>query len=740
MQGPIFLYFSLIQFFLGLYVFFYVKSRPNPIPIPVALLFYTFFILTNTLSILVSVNRIESLVEIQSSLVVFFCVINLYILSYKVNKPEKLFVRLFLILLFIESSYVFLQFAYEYRILEGFIGRSNNIKGFSSNLNVTAFSILIKIPILFYHLVNRSNFLIKIALILVLFTSTFCLLVLSSRAAILGLLLFCTASFIYVFILKKKNRINYLAHFLLLILIVISNFKIQSKLYSRSKSTEALNRISNFSDSSTNARIGFYKDAIDHILDYPILGSGAGTWKIISIKYDSQNIQGYQVPYSVHNDFLQVGAESGIFALIFYLGLFVIPIFLLLKLAFQEKSFQQKSLFYFLCLSLLIYCLDSSINFPKERPVNLMNFVYIYSIVLYLISIHSNTSFSKKVSFNKKYFYLVFFISPFLIYGSYLFFKSSVENTTYYLNQNFTKNFDTPLSIISQFEDTYPSLGYASVSNKIAKAKYYIYNKNYDEAIKLINEGIKDNPYLMMGENELSKMYLELNQLDSAYVYAKKAFYGLPNNESHATVFQKVLFLQNKAQEFDSLKYIYKGKDELFYQNQAFFLSRNKIKNLQKGLNSESNTKYDIEFLKNATSLFPNNSQIQSAYKVYLYSKETIIEAQKADSIARKEYLAENYENAINNWETALEIIPNDDAYYLNIAQCLIKLKKHKDALRYLKKLDKNNLDNSKGYKDMLYALSYIGINNKLKACEYIVNANKFNYPNSKNLFEIVCN
>ena len=45
----------------------------------------------------------------------------------------------------------------------------------------------------------------------------------------------------------------------------------------------------------------------------PILGVGLGNWKIKSIDYDSKDIKGYVVPYHAHSDFIQLGAELGIF-------------------------------------------------------------------------------------------------------------------------------------------------------------------------------------------------------------------------------------------------------------------------------------------------------------------------------------------------------------------------------------------------------------------------------------------
>ena len=44
-----------------------------------------------------------------------------------------------------------------------------------------------------------------------------------------------------------------------------------------------------------------------------IFGTGLGNWKLTSIHYDKDAINGYIVPYHAHSDFIQLGAELGIF-------------------------------------------------------------------------------------------------------------------------------------------------------------------------------------------------------------------------------------------------------------------------------------------------------------------------------------------------------------------------------------------------------------------------------------------
>ena len=80
-------------------------------------------------------------------------------------------------------------------------------------------------------------------------------------------------------------------------------------------------------DGSVNQRLRYYDDVLEHMRSNPIFGVGLGNWKLKSIDYDSKDIVGYIVPYHAHSDFIQLGAELGIFGFLLYLGIFVLAVY-----------------------------------------------------------------------------------------------------------------------------------------------------------------------------------------------------------------------------------------------------------------------------------------------------------------------------------------------------------------------------------------------------------------------------
>ena len=141
-------------------------------------------------------------------------------------------------------------------------------------------------------------------------------------------------------------------------------------------------------DQSVKERLNFYSSAFQSIKNRPLLGVGIGNWKLISIEYSKDLIEDYKVPYHVHNDFLQVAAEIGLFGGVAYLYFILFPFVMSIKkfLFDREKKFNQYAL---IILIFGVYIFDSLLNFPMARPVN---FIYlVFAIALFYVSYKTNS-------------------------------------------------------------------------------------------------------------------------------------------------------------------------------------------------------------------------------------------------------------------------------------------------------------------------------------------------------------
>ena len=131
---------------------------------------------------------------------------------------------------------------------------------------------------------------------------------------------------LYFKLKQKRLLIISLTYFLALVLsFPINSFvsdyldQSESNLSNRVSSLVSLIDQERETDTSINQRLAFYSQALNHISENPIFGTGIGNWKIKSIDTNKENIIGYQVPYHVHNDFLEIATEIGLIGLALYL-------------------------------------------------------------------------------------------------------------------------------------------------------------------------------------------------------------------------------------------------------------------------------------------------------------------------------------------------------------------------------------------------------------------------------------
>ena len=248
------------------------------------------------------------------------------------------------------------------------------LKGVTANRNIGAFSLAIKIPFALYLLHSVGKNWLKGILLILIWMTILGLSIISSRAsyvavALTGVLYLGFVVFQYV---KEKKWQGLLRGFYFIIPLVLA-IGINQLILSNSKTVSVLERASTISvstnDGSVNQRLRYYEDVLTHIIANPILGTGIGNWKLVSINYDKNDIRGYVVPYHAHSDFIQIGAELGVLGFFLYLGVFLFAGFGMLKIFLSERvNIKEKNFTFFLLIALGVYSIDANLNFPIARP------------------------------------------------------------------------------------------------------------------------------------------------------------------------------------------------------------------------------------------------------------------------------------------------------------------------------------------------------------------------------------
>tara|TARA_A100001015_G_scaffold66926_1_gene74080 strand:+ start:250 stop:1458 length:1209 start_codon:yes stop_codon:yes gene_type:complete len=350
---------------------------------------YLLFIVFGLISILVAENKIESIVTITQLLIFFSSFVIIVFLSKLKNiNFIKVFGVFTLMAVFIESIYINYLF-YDSIIIGGnSLDRSNEFRGFTANINISSFSLCLKIPLLFYLAFNTKVNTVKVSTLIMIFSSILTILLLGGRASIIALI-FILLLIVTVCIFKiNKSKIVNLSLSILMIVLSLSAYQYFNQNNISFRVVERFSNVFNpIEDQSVRERLSYYSAAFQSIKNKPLLGIGIGNWKLISIEYSKDLIEDYKVPYHVHNDFLQVAAEVGLFGGIAYLYFILFPFVMSIKkfLLDREKKFNQYVL---IILIFGVYVFDSLLNFPMSRPVN---FIYLlFAMALFYASYKNN--------------------------------------------------------------------------------------------------------------------------------------------------------------------------------------------------------------------------------------------------------------------------------------------------------------------------------------------------------------
>jgi O-antigen ligase len=732
--APQWLYLSILNFLCGIFLFYHRKSFQEQFLAVLSSLiswFYIGFVLWAALSYFYAINPTEVLVNIVRHLNTLFMFLHLCILLYNIKDKNRLLSLAIMVILSIEVYAVLEQALAMYKA--GGIN-PGELKGVTANRNITAFSIAIKIPYVFYLVIRTPKLWVKVAYAFLILLSLFSLSMIQSRAsfvaaALISVLLFAWTVIGYIKTRSFKDFIPNLYYTLPLILALVLNQMLVS-----SKGADALSRAATISagtnDGSVNQRLRYYEDVLTHITQNPILGVGIGNWKLASIDYDKEDITGYIVPYHAHSDFIQLGAELGFVGFLLYLGIFMLGAYFAFVILFKSDLSADNKWFVFLLITALgVYFIDANLNFPIARPQVLAPWALTMALIVYYY--HQVT---KKTASSKKAKNL--FIFPLL--GILIMIPSiSITNTTYqslkgqlFLLRDFNTNtFSVTMDKIDQITPELPNITVTTIPMKSIKARYYENAKKYDKALALLDEGVAANPYLFYSENLKAQIFLKQGKIDSAFVNAKKAFYGLPKNALHASVYAQVLQLKrdkealNKAFDVLSIK-----SGNLIWKNFLIVLS-------------QLAPTGDPDFILHTTQavqLFPDDKELFSLKKLAVVGQQKINEANTFSQAGLQFFNQSLYVEAALEFEKALGIDELEYAHYENAASAYYMAGDYAKALTYSDKVI-NQFNPKTGKSEYINALAHINIGGTKRACELLQQSINFGYTQAQATFDQQC-
>ena len=627
----------------------------------------------------------------------------------------------------IEVSLVLAKFLELYS-LNSTVSRKIKLRVFTGNINITAFSIVLKLPFLIY-LVNQNfkRYFLFLFFIPISFSTLF---LLGSRGANYTSLLLVLAlliSFIFKEKIFKKRVVFFITTGFLL------SVGMNSVFFSSESKLNFVSRSQNLNNNSTQQRLNFIDYSIDMILKHPFLGIGLGNWKIKSIEYDSKKMTNYTVPYRPHNDILEILSERGIFSGILYFTIILIVIIKSLRNLFLNipENFNRQLVFTLL-ISLFVFLIDSILNFPYSRPIQQVYLLFILSS----LSLFNNFKpyHINSILESKKLFFLLFAL---ITIGTGIFnykiFKSYVEQNFLTLANNGKIDFYN-LKSLRKVDVNFPSISATTIPIKHLVANLMLSEKGYnlEEVKKLVELGKNDNPYIGLYEMLKARTLIDENKLDSAYFYVKKAFYErIPNHSNHYEYFFKFATLRKDTIEMKRARQFF---SDLNLNNKQDFNERY-LKAIASVNSFDEIDKNIIDsILLNKTTKNKDYQYFNALKNVIGIDNRLIEKGVKASNEALEFYNNEEYEKAAEKFMLATTFIPNEVSFYENAANCFMKLGFNKRGIKILEDL-LTNINPQTGKSEYLLSIMYVDENQKGKGCEYLqISKNKgFNVPDIVN-------
>ena len=683
---------------------------------------FSIFCLWGLCSIFYASNYTEVLIESSRLFSILILLINFsHALMFEKN-ALRLIVQLSIFCLLVEVIAVLVP-TY---ILQGTfqnLTRGQIFRGIAANINITAFSILFKIPFVIYQLRISKLKVSKIFCCLMIFISLFTILMLGTRGAILASFIMIGLS-ILVSLFKnnlRENLINSLTICLILIFALLVNVKLQDE--SNNKVTNRLSTLANpINDSSINERLSYYNLSLQSIKDDPIIGMGLGNWKIESIPYVLNDKRSYIVPYHSHNDFLQIGAELGLIGLGLYLIIFGLIFYLLYKLFLSnriDKNFLEALLLFFVC-----YLVDANLNFPISRVIIQIFFILILS---FLITEYFKISEARLKTNLRFIFFFFLFISPLITYSNFRVYRSFSQQTK--LLSDFNRlEFSGDLSKIANFEMNYPNIGVTAIPLKAMVAIYFSVNEP-EKALDLALKSIEDNPHLYLGDVIAARVYGSLNDIDNARKYAKNAYLNAPTIELHAATYLPFLKFDGDKEEFQRISELLKKSNSLYIWDLYFSL----LINVKDSLSIE-----DKNLLKIGLDRFPKYQKLKDFYVTKDYSTDELKRANQFEKNGYKLFDLKDFLGAAEEFEKAYQIIPNEKTYVENIAKSYMSISKFEKAYFYFNKLitefNVNSGEPEYYIGAMLYSEGKVG-----ESCGQILKSMDKGFSNARNLYDMIC-
>lgn len=627
-----------------------------------------------------------------------------------------------------------------------------DLKGNTGNKNIMAAALAIKLPFVLYTAFRKSNWL-RIVAVVTLCLAMLSIAVLNARTTYISVFV---ASILYIafcligYLRDANHPKKYLISILFVILpiffgfatsqLIISNVQEVSGTGSFSTITDRVETIS-LSQESSSGRLGFWRDGLDYAQRHPILGCGIGNWKLVSIPYVRETTSELIVPYHAHNDFIEMTADLGFPGGLLFASLFVLLLVYVIKTWRSPVQDEIRFISVFSLIGLSVYFFDALLNFPAERPATQVLFAFIMaSISIAYLYAMPQTKQPVKPVVSKLYPILVALVLLPTSYITYLTYQSMKGQMT--LMRETNTDAKEPLENIANLLPPIPTISVTALPLSSMKARYYMRDKRYEEALALLDKGAKENPYIYYSEFLRAALYFSTDQLDSAYKYGKLSFYNWPRASNY---YRNYVAIFGKRKDTAEIKRAF--STYVHYRNEPFSWNTYLMGMLQSKGRGDQQL---LQMADSALKLFPADSNLLQRRKEIIgnlvapnsaagsladqLNQANLLYQQGAQLFASKSYQA-----AAIKFAKAAALSPGNYAFFENAGICYYANNQFEKAIGYFDQaiaLGTSTTGKSAYFK----GVSLFNLGKKEEGCSFVRMADAQKYPDAAVFLRTNCN
>ncbi len=567
--GPKFLSLALLNIIAFIYLFSRkdLPGRPDLLTAffrhPVGIVLSGLLVIS-LISFLKAINVIESIVQFSKAFTVFSatCFITLLIILEK--RSIRVIGYAMLPALLIDCMFLISEVS-EYII--GKIGLINEIKFIYSNKNIFAASIFIKAPFALWFMFFGRRW-EKVISTLISFLTFTALLFLSSRAFYLGTIVLSLFVAVFLIILYRRSHQNqYVKNVVLYFTLFSIAFLIftltQRFLYPKSEDAgkrSVLNRLESVADSGGGERYHIWYLSWLAFKQDPLLGIGAGNWKLVTVGMENKTASTYKHHYKAHNDFIEVTTETGIFGGLLYTAFFILAGWLFIR-AFRRNNPPGELIGLLLpVMGLLCYFFDAFFNFPHDRP-EIQSLFAIYTAILIGLTAGGISDKAVPGRLSVPGWTVVALSGILLLATTYVLYLNvkSLRLQRIVAEEKKQNLFNHPAAKFMEEFPAIPTLSATGEPISLLKSRYLFQEKRYDEVLNLLKNE-RSSPYDVRIPYFIAFTYFTMHQTDSALVYAKKAATQMPNYFNMVALYSTILLNMGNVDQCISLMDSSSGK------------------------------------------------------------------------------------------------------------------------------------------------------------------------------------